>query len=372
MRATGTHREYAGLDLLRFVGLMMMLCHHLPHVFHAVFLELPALFQEVTERFWIVIEIFFVISGFLIGDVSYRAFDRAPEKAFKRFYVSRFLKIFPSYFLVLALYLWIKGDSFQSEWLRYAFFVQNFGDMMSFVHSWSLCVEEHFYLMFPLSILALKKPSRLVWLVSALGLTFVFSNVFLWMRAESVFSQRSFFAEPTGSDPWKMMLEGFYFPSFGHFQSFAAGILLALGVRYSTAFRQLIERCSRLLFVAGWAGLCVLAYFANPRTAYWVCVYAIPLSMIFSAMLVASCCVSSAWANQIKVRWLGYASASSYSVYLVHMLVYEGILRYAGSLGISRESPIQIPFALALTFIAGIALYEWFERPIYQLRNRWI
>ncbi len=354
------------------MGLSLVLCHHLPHVLPDAVAALPKFIWQSFERAWIFIELFFVISGFIIADVYYRAVERSPESAFRRFYVSRFLKVFPAYFLVLAIYIWIDGELFGKSWIRYLVFVQNFDYMPSFVHSWSLCVEEHFYLFFPLSIFLIRKRSGYKWLALALVCIIIISNFYLWQRADSHFVQRSAMAQLESPDPWLAMLETFYFPTIGHLQSFAAGVLIAIGVRYSAKFREGILKYSKILFVGGWLSMCAIAFFADPRTVYWVCIYVPFLSMLSCTMLVASCCVSEAWSNRLRFGWMEYVSMSSYSIYLVHMLAYRLVLYVSDSSGVFFDKSTLLLIALVVAYVMGILLYEVFEKPIYQLRARWI
>jgi len=113
------------------------------------------------------VDLFFVISGLLVGGILIRKFQRNEKVNFWHFILQRGFKIWPSYYWFLIFgsllayvfysvdrpdYL-IKGGS---DALRYIFFYQNYTGApyhWPFDHIWSLCIEEHFYILFPLMIM---------------------------------------------------------------------------------------------------------------------------------------------------------------------------------------------------------------------------
>lgn len=151
------------LDGLRAIAIAMVLVWH--YVTNAID---PALFgggarvlQMVTSMTWSGVDLFFVLSGFLIGRILIAHRDSAHY--FSAFYIRRCLRIFPAYYLVLGLIamLGMSPLAAQLPWLMddlkpawsYAAYLQNFfmgdgfgGNALSV--TWSLAVEEQFYLLF--------------------------------------------------------------------------------------------------------------------------------------------------------------------------------------------------------------------------------
>lgn len=110
------------------------------------------------------VDLFFVISGLLVGSILIRQFKRKEKISFPRFFLQRGFKIWPSYFAFLivgSLLAYIFFRNSHPEYLihgvkdaiRYVFFYQNYTAgpyHKDFDHVWSLCVEEHFYILLPL------------------------------------------------------------------------------------------------------------------------------------------------------------------------------------------------------------------------------
>jgi peptidoglycan/LPS O-acetylase OafA/YrhL len=133
----------------------------------AIFLVLLA---HCVKRIEIVsfygVELFFALSGFLIGGILYREITKAPSWTFARtvrFWQRRWWRTLPSYYLFLVVS--VVFSSFEwgvpsfGKFLRYFVFAQNLqcGNSSFYGMSWSLCIEEWFYLLFPLCLLGLIK-----------------------------------------------------------------------------------------------------------------------------------------------------------------------------------------------------------------------
>lgn len=125
-------------------------------------IRLPA----VIEYGYMAVDLFFVLSGFLVGGQLLRPYAAGSEPAWRDFFVRRALRILPAYYAVLALYFLVpavRDSPIQPLW-QFLTFTQNlFADyhhMRAFSHAWSLCIEEHFYLLLPLSVfMVARRPS---------------------------------------------------------------------------------------------------------------------------------------------------------------------------------------------------------------------
>ena len=174
------HRErIVGLDILRCVAILAVVYSHGANL-------IPRNARDTYEQFNIVkidgVSIFFVLSGFLIGGILLKTITRTDftNKDLLNFWVRRWFRTIPNYLLVLVgllsySMLVIKSDRAS---FRYFFFLQNFSSPQSefFPESWSLCVEEWFYLFFPalcfLLNSSLKKKSKAVLIAALLFLIF--------------------------------------------------------------------------------------------------------------------------------------------------------------------------------------------------------
>jgi peptidoglycan/LPS O-acetylase OafA/YrhL len=133
-----TRARVKQLDVLRAVAVLLVLCSHVPS------------FAWLQRCGWIGVDLFFVLSGFLVSGLLYSEYKTRGSLSPKRFLIRRGLKIYPAFytFVILSVVLMlltkmkIPIDLLLAEIL----FVQNYyGGLWG--HTWSLCIEEHFYLL---------------------------------------------------------------------------------------------------------------------------------------------------------------------------------------------------------------------------------
>ncbi len=141
------------LDVLRCIAVLLVLGFHVPY------------YKVWRTGGWIGVDLFFVLSGFLISGLLFREFKETGSIDFRRFILRRGMKIWPPFYLLLAamvLLLILGPGPFPTGGvLANALFVQNYFFSPSkwhlglLGHSWSLGVEEHFYLLLPLILMGL-------------------------------------------------------------------------------------------------------------------------------------------------------------------------------------------------------------------------
>ena len=132
-----------GLDLLRAIAILSVLISHSFYL-----LPDPKKYIGFTFGGWFGVQLFFVLSGFLIGTIIINNYDNNFSfKSIQHFWMRRWLRTLPAYLFVITALMLIK----QVFDYRYFFFLQgliNFNfDLLP--ASWSLCIEEWFYLLFP-------------------------------------------------------------------------------------------------------------------------------------------------------------------------------------------------------------------------------
>src|SRR4051812_27814115 len=151
----------AGLDHLRAFAIFYVFLSHYP-----IFAKQP-LITALGEHGWSGVDLFFVLSGYLIGSQIFARQAAGRPMGAGEFYGKRLLRTLPPYFVVLAVYFcwppFIERTRLPPLW-KFVTFTQNL-DMvlwtqMAFSHAWSLCVEEQFYLVFPLLCWLLLRPGR--------------------------------------------------------------------------------------------------------------------------------------------------------------------------------------------------------------------
>src|SRR5206468_5942041 len=144
-----THRaRQPGLDLLRALAIIVVVIYHA-----ALFgFKLPG---RVDRFGWIGVDLFFVLSGYLIGGQLLAPLSRDRRMNLGRFFARRVLRIMPAYFVVLAIYFllpsWREYSEMSQPLWKFLLSIQNIGlhGGTAFSHAWSLAVEDQFYLALP-------------------------------------------------------------------------------------------------------------------------------------------------------------------------------------------------------------------------------
>jgi peptidoglycan/LPS O-acetylase OafA/YrhL len=346
------------LDGLRGIAILGVLLFHLGN-------KLPALHIDFATQYgWAGVDLFFVISGFLITGIL---LDSAgSEHYFRNFYVRRILRVWPLYFALLAfvflLLPWfvpaLRERIFTQchPWQSYLLFVQNF-----FVHdfgigpvgvTWSLAIEEQFYLVWPLIILLL--PRRLL-------PTFLICVVLLSPVGRAL-------AQLRGASPTTL-----YTHTLFRLDSISAGALLAVWVRTSRFSKT---SAARILIAFACVGLVGCAI-----TLRWLSARAVCANLRFSALaLLCSGIVGSALlANpgtilykSLTTSWLRYVGKISFGLYLLHVTIFDILtpqrLSFLGNGWAGNLAVLLIDFAAAL--LLATCSWRFFESPILALKYK--
>ena len=176
-------RRYPELDGLRGIAIFMVMAFHfllVPRWLHVPLLEnsgiLVTIISHMIHVGWIGVDLFFILSGFLITRILIHTKDK--KSYFKNFYARRALRIFPLYYLALLVWIYIEDffplgvkNGIDEHYLSYLFsYTSNFLIVhkgwsalpMPLVHFWTLAIEEQYYLIWPIFIHFLNKKSIMI------------------------------------------------------------------------------------------------------------------------------------------------------------------------------------------------------------------
>ncbi|WP_080059044.1 acyltransferase family protein [Spirosoma aerolatum] len=218
-----------GLDLLRCIAIVLVLiAHTIRPLGDNVFINASGIYGAVWG-----VEIFFVLSGFLIGTILIKIHNQHPVTSLdsiKIFLIRRWFRTLPNYYLMLCVYMLLYYISPKLEStpainpFPFLFFLQNvtptFPHLSFFGISWSLCIEEWFYLLFPIVMF-------LIQFISGNKYTSLFRTIIFFMLIPLLF--RLWVAERFDW-PWD---EGFRKVMPLRLDSIAIGVLAALFKFYS-------------------------------------------------------------------------------------------------------------------------------------------
>jgi peptidoglycan/LPS O-acetylase OafA/YrhL len=287
------------------------------------------------------VDLFFVISGLLIGGILVKDFGKQRLKYFK-FILQRGFKIWPSYYFFLlfgnifALILYFPEQHFIPLWdmKRYLLFYQNYTGLpfhWEFDHVWSLCVEEHFYIILPIIFLISSKISS-----SEKRMHCLFAAVISLIISGIVFKYISLTCT-TGKDT--------YSATHNRIDALAWGVLLSLIIDHFD-FRLKKSRNLIWFFPAGLIIFALTLFFNSKDNIIFRNVVfhsVIPISFFF--MLLGTYYVNIKHASFIRI--IAYYS---YNWYLWHVLFVVFITRIFGNNVIGLLCYILCTFAIAVAF----------------------
>src|SRR6056297_989456 len=310
-------RHFANLDGLRFVCISMVLWHH----------ATPGGLQEIQilSRGFLGVDFFFVLSGFLITTLLLREAREYGQFSIRDFYIRRALRILPVYaFVVSAVafyYVGIKGRSDLAELVPfYSLFLSNFltDHIPTLSITWSLSVEEQYYLIWPLLMLLLARRS-LVWL----ALIVVAANVLGSMGALLAMA----LDHPRGHALATRVLGG-------RWTALAGFALLALAI-HLTPFE-----------IRGWPNLLIHSL----------------MTATLAALVLREDNAGLAVLRQPMIARVG---AISYGIYLYHLIALDIANRAFGLAGIANYWVLLAAYSLLSVLIAEVSfrtLEAWFRR----------
>ena len=362
-----------GLDVLRCAAIFGVLGAHglvflYPHVGPIPIGDWSFLIGYLGHLGFYGVELFFVLSGFLIGRILLRVGeDLNQSRELFRFWTRRWFRTLPAYFLFLlinlAVVLWVFPQVVPwDRFLTYPIFTQNFAayGVFFFPESWSLAVEEWFYLLFPTALwvmFRLRLKTTAAFLAAGVGFT-LFST---WMRWQ------------LSADPAVVWAVEPRVVTLARFDALMMGIFAAWwSLHFADSFRRL-----RLPLAV--IGLVILGYaygtlFApeGSHDRWFTHVFRFNVVSIGFALLLP-------WGQHFRSMGSSALDSAirnlacwSYSMYLSHMLV----LRFLSERWLPNfaESAVQGWWALGLFWGLTIGLsaivYRGFEYPLTSLRDR--
>jgi peptidoglycan/LPS O-acetylase OafA/YrhL len=358
---------FPALDGVRGFAFLLVFCHH--------YLRM--------EIGWVGVDIFFVLSGFLITGILFDTRDD-PNRA-RNFYVRRALRIFPLYYLVLLLiaaaapfvhwqwdWRWLAWPLYLGNWILAVhrgaldpatmdtingWMKDGQGNVLVLIgHFWSLCVEEQFYLIWPWVVFYVRSRRALIAIASSI--------VLLWPLLRFVANHTL--------RPDKLATDLIAHSTVFRLDTLMVGALIALLYR-GEARRALFRMATAGIWVAGViTATAIAAFILHPALLHvravkpYLVTIGFTIIAAFSAVLIIHCLVPGTvlfriFTNRV-LRWVGRISYGAYIFHDIPHLLYQ---RLATALHIPTW-----PLALVCTFALAWLSFRFVETPFLNLKNR--
>jgi peptidoglycan/LPS O-acetylase OafA/YrhL len=347
------------LDLLRAIAVLLVLGRHSPPAVTESW-TVWAIVTTWVRGGWIGVDVFFVLSGFLVSGLLFREYTREKALHVGRFWLRRALRILPPAYLLLALTTaGVVRDTIVFDRRRFVgelLYLQNYVGML-WNHTWSLAVEEHFYLLLPCVLIVLARRSRPSGPpFRGIGWTFLFAAVACLVLRWSTMSSLPYL-------PITHLI-----PTHLRIDALAFGVLLS---HWHHVRGDPLARAGPLARVG--VGICGVALLA-PMFVYtlesspFLYVFGLTLLYLGSGLLLLS--ILPYPCHDPVSRALVFIGRHSYSIYLWHFPVRRALDAHLTRLApwLSSCSCLFLYFAAAIG--VGLVMAKLIELPTLALRDR--
>ena len=357
-----------GLDLLRAIAIVWVM------LFHSYIIGgLGAHFSVLENSGWMGVDLFFLLSGYLIGSQVLKPLSRGEPLAPTDFYLRRAFRVLPAFFVVLALYFcwpaFRESPGIQPAWQFVTFtvnFLIDYQHNKAFSHVWSLCVEEHFYLLFPwLAWWLTRRPSLRKVVIVCVGLVAagMLLRGYVWLY------ELAPLRDLDDGRFGRSFIEDIYYPTYMRLDGLLAGVVLATIKIYRPAWWQRMQQNANALLLFGIAVVLASIVVFQDRSGLLATVIGYPLLSFGLMLLVASGAGTQGWLGRIRMPGAGWLAMVSYSLYLTHKAVYKLV---ENTFGAVLQDHVLLAFATyaAASLLVAAVLHYAVERPFLRLREK--
>ncbi|MFW5440561.1 MAG: acyltransferase family protein [Methylophilaceae bacterium] len=395
--------NYASIDGIRALSILLVLVYHTFLVFH---LSHPT--ENITSMLselglgwaWAWngdkgVDVFFVMSGFLISGILLRQVSKTGKIDLKNFYWRRYLRLTPAYYFMLTVYWLMSGPNSEWVWANYLY-VNNFVDYghQAAGWTWSLAVEEQFYFIYPLILIAILKYAKSPSVV-LLGL-FLISFV---VRIAIVLLDDTIRTTPgsqvyLNDEYFNHYFTVFYDNLHTRFGSLVIGCLVAYYFHYHLDKLKEIANSAAGVMLTIVGVFLVVFFMAFPAFStsfdqyptlnilYYIfnrTLFSLGIGFIIVAMLLQQHVIANVMRKFFSLAFWYPIASLSYSLYLIHLVVMIVVIPAIVNLTVTMLE--QYPWSMGeilligfivssiLSFAIATLMYLFIEKPIMNLRR---
>ncbi len=374
------HQNYIkGLDGLRAIAILWVMFGHISSSFNwpiTAFYQKP--FNLLQNMGWVGVQLFFVISGFLITQILLK--DRGKPNFLRNFYIRRSLRIFPIYYLVLIFFFillplfgsipsWL--DNAHNDQLWYWIYLQNwirpFESQGALSPLWSLAIEEQYYLLWPLMVLLVKREYlKYLCLFMIISAPIIRIALFHYM--------------PIYFDIENIGKAAAYNFTFARWDAIAIGSLIALYI--GSDKEPLMIRLANLVLIFGSLAILVqIALLSNFASVYpGIGMFnQTTIALVFGALVIfVSYSKEQQWNIKLLELWpFKSIGKVSYAMYLFHLPLTVVWIDYWQIDFTQYSAPKALILVLAhylvlviTTFVMAQISWKFFEHPILRFKDK--
>ncbi|MGC4103929.1 acyltransferase family protein [Ferruginibacter sp.] len=360
------HKLY-GLDHLRALAILMVFIYH-----YGILFDAPEWVISVGKFGWTGVDLFFVLSGYLIASQLFSKIDAGRKISFPEFFIKRFFRIIPAYLVVLALYVFLPSfrerEALAPLW-KYLTFTQNIGlDVArqgTFSHAWSLCIEEQFYFVLPLLLIALvyyKAFKKSYWLLLLLFLLGFAARIYAWYVPLAPYFNTDEFAIY-----WSKWI---YYPTFSRLDGLLVGVSIAALLQFKPAVKEKLAPYGNWLLIASLVFFTSAFLLSADQRSFTASVFGFPLVDIGYGFVVLAAITPSCFLYKRGLKLTTSIAILSYAIYLIHKITIHLSQQQFEKWGVETDSNLMLLLCIITTVLAAILLRYSIEKPFLRIRDK--
>ncbi len=352
-----------GLDTLRASAIILVYVYHFAFVTNKAVLDIG----------WVGVDLFFVLSGYLIGHQIFADIAHKRNFSIKIFIMRRLFRTFPNYLVVLTAYFCISGFREKPILLplwKFLTFTMNFGlrTGVAFSHAWSLCIEEQFYLALPIIAMLVyyRKSIKLAWYLIIFALIGgVALRSYLWLKYCG-----------TSPSPDAFNYKGYYthiyYFTFCRLDELLAGIAIALLRDFHSHIWYKITSKGNLFLIFGIISTGITFYmFINSQCSLIPTIIGFPMLGLSFGLLVIAALSPNSLLHKTRIPGAEKLAIWSFAIYLIQKpldhLTATTLIKYHLA---TASNPITMLCTISVSLLCGWVLYSLIETPFMKLRDK--
>lgn len=355
-----------GLDHLRAFAIGYIFLFH----YYGLSKGQPEWLPDFARFGWTGVDLFFVLSGFLISSQLFSQINKGQIISIKTFFLKRFFRIIPAYLVMLALYfcfpIFREKESLPSIW-KFLTFTQNLGlnlkDYGTFSHAWSLCVEEHFYLFLPVILVLLQ-------------ITGLFKNSFWFLLflfvfgfAIRIYSFNLLYLPKMDEDNgWMYWYQYIYYPTYTRLDGLLVGVSIAAIHQFLPNKWNRISHYGYFFLLLSIVLLIGADFLCFNQMSLGASIFGFTSVAFAYGCLVVAAISKTTFLYQWNSKISSFIAGISYSLYLTHKAVIHLTQRMLS--GFNLENNLMLITCTLTCICFAFLLNLAVEKPFLKWRHR--
>ncbi len=362
-----TKSKLHGLDHLRTLAILLVFFFHYGRLFPH-----PEWTNTISKFGWTGVDLFFVLSGYLIASQLFLKMANGEGIGLKAFFTRRFFRIIPAYAVVVALYFcfpYVREREALAPLWKYLTFTQNLGLNISsqgtFSHAWSLCIEEQFYLFLPLILVALvhfNLTQKGFWVLVVLFLAGFAIRLYSYQTLVAVHGN--------GDGFWLYWYKWIYYPTYCRLDGLLVGVTIAGVLQFYPTLKDRILQYGNPLLTMSLVILTGAYFVCLDEPGFAASIFGFPLVSIGYGVMVLGAISPTSFLFRFQSKVSAKIAALSYAVYLTHKIIIHVTQdQFTGSI-IGKDGNGMFLICISTSLLGAFLLNQLVEKPFLQLREK--